>query len=147
MYKLYLKVLMLTNTYSLCPWYYFIRWSSMYYVGRVMRKRVFGHTGTAKAQINLRIRAVWSGPSLSANRIIEEWFTGEQMPGWYFAHVQDDVNQHSLFISGPTFLAIPQDVIAVVGGVARLYCQANLKPALYVWRLLGGNQSQLNNLR
>ena len=76
------------------------------------------------------------------------------MPGWDFAHVQDDVNPHSLrmledtlFISGPTFLAIPQDVIAVVGGVARLYCQANLKPALYVWRLLGGNQSQLNNLR
>ena len=26
--------------------------------------------GTAKAQISLRIRAVWSGPSLSANKII-----------------------------------------------------------------------------
>ena len=35
-----------------------------------MRKRAFGHMRTAKAQISLRIRAVWSGPSLSANRII-----------------------------------------------------------------------------
>ena len=35
-----------------------------------MRQRVFGHMRTAKAQISLRIRAVWSGPSLSANRII-----------------------------------------------------------------------------
>ena len=35
-----------------------------------MRKRVFWHMRTAKAQISLHIRAVWSGPSLSANRII-----------------------------------------------------------------------------
>ena len=41
-----------------------------YSMGRAMRKRVFGHMRTAKAQISLRIRAVWSGPSLSANRII-----------------------------------------------------------------------------
>ena len=31
---------------------------------------VFGDMQTAKAQIILRFRAVWSGPSLSANRII-----------------------------------------------------------------------------
>ena len=30
----------------------------------------FEYTLTAKAQISLRIRAVWSGPSLPANRII-----------------------------------------------------------------------------
>ena len=36
----------------------------------VMRKRVFGHMWTAEVQISLRISAVWSGPSLSANRII-----------------------------------------------------------------------------
>ena len=35
-----------------------------------MRKRVFGNGRAAKAQISLRIRAVWSGPSLSANRIV-----------------------------------------------------------------------------
>ena len=35
-----------------------------------MRKRVFGHMRTVKAQISLRIRADWSGPSLSANKII-----------------------------------------------------------------------------
>ena len=45
-------------------------WSnSAEYMGRSMRKRVFGHMRTAKTQISLRIRAVWSGPSLSANRI------------------------------------------------------------------------------
>ena len=36
----------------------------------VMRKCIFGHKRTAKAQISLRIRAVWSGHSPSANRII-----------------------------------------------------------------------------
>ena len=41
-----------------------------YYVCRALRKHVFGHMRTAKAQISLRIRAVWSGPSLSANRLI-----------------------------------------------------------------------------
>ena len=35
-----------------------------------MRKHVFGHMRTAKAQISLRIRAGWSGPSLSTNTII-----------------------------------------------------------------------------
>ena len=30
----------------------------IYHVGRAMRKRVFGHMRTAKAQIRLRIRAV-----------------------------------------------------------------------------------------
>ena len=42
----------------------------IYYVGRAMRKCVFGHMPTAKVQISLRIRAVWSELSLSANRII-----------------------------------------------------------------------------
>ena len=35
--------------------------------GHAMRKRVFWHVRTARAQISLRIRAVWSGPSLSTN--------------------------------------------------------------------------------
>ena len=35
-----------------------------------MEKRVFKHMRTVKAQIRLHIRAVWSWPSLSANRII-----------------------------------------------------------------------------
>ena len=38
------------------------------HVGCAMRNRVFGHMRTAKSQIRLRIRAVWSGPSQSANR-------------------------------------------------------------------------------
>ena len=39
-------------------------------VKEVHFKRVFGHMRTAKAQISLHIGAVWSGPSLSVNRII-----------------------------------------------------------------------------
>ena len=38
--------------------------------GCAMRKCVFGHIRTAKAQTSLRIHAVWSGPSLSGNRTI-----------------------------------------------------------------------------
>ena len=49
-------------------------------MGRAMRKRVYGQTRTAKAQISQRIRAVRPGPSLSAYRIIRyyrmyEWKT------------------------------------------------------------------------
>ena len=69
---------------------------------RVMRKRVFRHMRTAKAQIRLRICAVWSGPSVSANRIIGyyrmyEWRAKARMifcacTGWSefarFAHVR-----------------------------------------------------------
>ena len=38
--------------------------------GRAMWKRVFGHMRLAKAQISLRIRAVWSGPLMPAAWII-----------------------------------------------------------------------------
>ena len=37
-------------------------------MGSAMWKRVFEHMWTAKAQISLRIRAVWSGPLLSAKK-------------------------------------------------------------------------------
>ena len=62
-----------------------------------MQKRVFGHIWTAKAQLSLRICAVWSGPSLTINRIIGyhkmfQW----KIPGWDFALVQYDVNSHIL---------------------------------------------------
>ena len=55
----------------------------------------FGHMGTAKAQISLRIRAVRSGLSLSANRItgryrMYEWRAKARMI--IFAHAQDDLN-------------------------------------------------------
>ena len=67
-----------------------------------MRKHVFGHMRTAKAQISLRVRAVWSGPSLSANRFIGyyrmfEWRAKARMTlcacaGWsesvHVAHVE-----------------------------------------------------------
>ena len=39
-------------------------------MGCVRWKQVFGHMRTAKVKISLRIRAVWSGPSMSTNSII-----------------------------------------------------------------------------
>ena len=74
-------------------------------VRRTMRKRVFGHMRTAKTQISLRIRAVWSGPSLSANGIIGYYRMYEcrakarillcACAGWseyaHFAHIQSYV--------------------------------------------------------
>ena len=44
---------------------------------------VSGHVRLAKAQISLRIRAVWSGPSLSANRIIRYYrMNGQTVSAW-----------------------------------------------------------------
>ena len=82
-------------------------------MSRAMRKCVFGHMRTAKAQISLRIRAGWSGPLLSANRRLEyyrmykwpgkgcinECINGMykwpmQRPGWIFAHAQGYLNLH-----------------------------------------------------
>ena len=54
-----------TLPYTLIQWY-----NLGFPKGRTLRKRVFRHMRTAKAQISLRIRAVRSGPSLSAIRII-----------------------------------------------------------------------------
>ena len=58
-----------------------------------MLKHVFRHMLTAKAQISLCIHAVWSGPSLSTDRIIGyyrmfQWRGNAQMricvcAGWY----------------------------------------------------------------
>ena len=42
-------------------------WDSL---GRTLRNRVFGHMRTVEALISLRIRAVWSGSSLSAKRVV-----------------------------------------------------------------------------
>ena len=62
-----------------------------------MQKCVLRQMRAAKAQISLRIRAVWSGPSLSAKGIIRyKKVNGEQMHKWDFAHVQNDVNPHNI---------------------------------------------------
>ena len=69
---------------------------------RAMRKYVFGHMRTVRVLIGLRGRAVRSGPSLSANRILGynrmyEWRVDFPVilcawAGWsefvYFAHVR-----------------------------------------------------------
>ena len=62
-------------------------------MGCVMRKRVFGHMRTVKALIWLRIRA-YQGLHCPLPELLDttEWTTGEQRPGWYFAHAQGDLN-------------------------------------------------------
>ena len=52
--------------------------------GHTIRKLFFGHMRTAMVQISLRIHAVWSGPSLSVNRInwhyrMHQWWASPRM--------------------------------------------------------------------
>ena len=67
---------------------------SCYWKGRAIAIRVFGHMRTAKAQSSLRIRAVWSGPSLSATESLDttECTNEIQRPWCYFAHAHGDLN-------------------------------------------------------
>ena len=71
--------------------------------GRAMRKHIFGNMRTSNVQISLRIRAVWSEPSLSTTESLGtiECFSGES--GWDFTHVQDAVYPHILRMPEGTF--------------------------------------------
>ena len=53
----------------------------LYKIGFAIRKPVFGHKRAAKARISMRIRAVCSGPSLFANRIIGYYSMYEESKG------------------------------------------------------------------
>ena len=67
------------------------------YIDRAKRKRTFLAYTDSEDPISLRMRAVWSGPSLSAYRIIGYHRIikmEETMPGWSFAHAQDELNAH-----------------------------------------------------
>ena len=70
------------------------------YLGLTLRKHVFRHMWTAKAQISLRIRAVWSGPSLSAKRISEYY----RMFQWR-AKCPDETLRMCRMVCIPTFCA------------------------------------------
>ena len=74
--------------------FFFVPWEVYsLYLDRAVQKCDFGHMQTAKAQTSLGIHVVWSGPSLSAYRIIryyKECTNKEQIPGWDFAHVWDE---------------------------------------------------------
>ena len=62
-------------------------------MGRAKRKRVFGYMQTAKAQTNLYIRTVWSGDCPLAESLdTTKCMNGEQRPGLYLTHAQDDAN-------------------------------------------------------
>ena len=76
--------------------------STLDYIGQTMLKHIFRHVRTVNALIRLHICAVWSGHSLSTNRIfghyrMYEWRAKAQMilcacAGWsksvHFMHVQ-----------------------------------------------------------
>ena len=78
-----------------------------------MRKRVFGHMRTAKPQISLRIRAVWSGFLLSANRIIGYYrvYDENKASDDDFAHAQDDLNLRIFSMFEGTFSLITAHII------------------------------------
>ena len=60
----------------------------------------------AKAQISLRIQAVWSGPSLSESLGTIECMNGKnQRPGWYFEHAQYDLNLRISYMLEGTFFS------------------------------------------
>ena len=68
-------------------------------------KNVFWYMWTVKAQISLRICAVWSGPSLSTNRSIgyyRMFLNEKQLPGWDCTWAGWS-NLHSLAHAGATF--------------------------------------------
>ena len=64
----------------------------MMQIGRAMRKHVFGYMWTAKAQISLPIRAIWSGPRCPLTELSDttECSNREQKSGWYFAQAWDE---------------------------------------------------------
>ena len=84
---------LLCNDHAFYIWTTYITYGPcLIYMGRAMRKCIFGLVRTAKSQISLHIRAVWSGTLLSAKRIIRQYrrYQQEQMPGWDLAHVRDE---------------------------------------------------------
>ena len=71
-------------------------------MGRAKGKYVFGYMRTAKAHSSLSIRAVRSGPLLSATECIN----GEKMPGCDFAHACDEPESLHFRMLEDTFLLI-----------------------------------------
>ena len=80
-------------------------------MGCTMRKRVFGHMRTEKAQVSLRIRAAQSDQDLYCplTELFDtiECIIEEQRSSWYFAHAQDDVNMRILHMFESAFSASP----------------------------------------
>ena len=65
-----------------------------------MRKLVFGHMRTAKAQI--RLHSLFAQESLDTMECNNE----EERPGGYFTHALADLNQRILYIFGRTLLSL-----------------------------------------
>ena len=112
-------------------------------MGHTKRKHVFGHILTANAQISLCIWAVWSGPTLSANRIIgyyriyeEVWIILSTCAGWsesaQFAHVW----RNFFRLTRP---GLPHGAPAVFYKISKTYLDLLLHP-LSCWVRLPGNQ-------
>ena len=81
------------------------------HIGGAKRKCAFRHMRTAKALIRLRIRAVWTGPSLSADRItgyyrMYKWRITARMMlcacvGWPESGHSAHVRRHVFALRGP----------------------------------------------
>ena len=62
-------------------------------MGRAMKKTCLQVYADSEAQINLHIRTVWSGDCPLAESLdTTECMNGEQTPGLYLTHAQDDAN-------------------------------------------------------
>ena len=73
------------------------------YMGRTLWKHVLGHMRTVNAQIRLHICAVWSGSSLSPNRIIENYRISQWRAPDVTEHMHDDLNLRMLCMFEGTF--------------------------------------------
>ena len=90
------------------------------HLGRTMQKRIFGHMRTAKAQISMRIRTVWSGAPcpLAESLDITECMNGEQRPGCYFGRAQYDPNLRIWRMFEGTFSL---DAVHLINALVRVY--------------------------
>ena len=82
-------------------------------MSRVIGKRVFRYMRTVRVQISLRIRAVWSRPSLLANRIIWYYrlFQWRAFAGWCeFAHFLQARGHIYFRLTQPSYnVIVPKD--------------------------------------
>ena len=107
------------------------------YLGHAKRKLVYGHMRTATAQIKLHTRAVWSGPSLSANSITGYY----RMYQWRPKTPNETLRMLRMFQSAP-FAHVRRHVFAwrgpsyefavIIQNVGTIKCRNTRKRTFYV---------------
>ena len=78
-----------------------------------MRKSVFVHMLTAKAQLSMRICEVWSGLRCPLILDTTECTNEEQRLRWFFAHAHDDLNLHLWRMLEGTFRFARPTIISI----------------------------------